>query len=143
MEEQNEGCEGALAMISFPTLDWVEELKASYADSIEMKELVERLQENRNPHKGYQLQQGLILKRGRIVVVAHSFFKETVMQYIHDNLVREHSGYLKTYQRTKRDFYWKGMKDIKKLVRECDVCQAVKYETTLLAGLLQPLPTRQ
>lgn len=34
-------------------------------------------------------------------------------------------------------------KDIKKLVKKCQVCQTVKYETTHLAGLLQPLPIPQ
>ena len=34
--------------------------------------------------------------------------------------------------------------DLKKLVRECDVCQRLKNETCFPAGLLQPLviPTR-
>lgn len=51
-----------------------------------------------------------------------------------------HSGYLKTYQRAKRYFYWDGMKkDIKKWARECDTCQATKYETLPPAELLQPL----
>uniref|UniRef100_A0A2N9HGB9 RNA-directed DNA polymerase n=1 Tax=Fagus sylvatica TaxID=28930 RepID=A0A2N9HGB9_FAGSY len=52
-----------------------------------------------------------------------------------------HSGYLKTYQRAKKDWFWKGMKqDIKSYVKECDTCQRIKSETTRPAGLLQPLP---
>ncbi|KAG6636295.1 hypothetical protein CIPAW_11G101300 [Carya illinoinensis] len=51
-----------------------------------------------------------------------------------------HTGYLKTYQRAKMDFYWSGMKtDIKKWMRECEMCQTVKYNV-LPTGLLQPLP---
>jgi IS30 family transposase len=39
------------------------------------------------------------------------------------------------------DFHWRGMrKDIKKLVKECEVCQVNKHETIHPAGLLQPLP---
>lgn len=51
-----------------------------------------------------------------------------------------HSGYFKMYQQAKRDFYWNGMKkDIKQMVKECDTCQAMKYETIPPTGLLQPL----
>jgi hypothetical protein len=31
-------------------------------------------------------------------------------------------------------------KELKRFIRECDVCQQNKYENTLLAGLLQPFP---
>ena len=51
-----------------------------------------------------------------------------------------HLGFLKSYQRAKREFFWQGMKaDLKTFVRECDVCQRIKFETSILAGLLQPL----
>lgn len=59
----------------------------------------------------------------------------------HDNPVRGHAGYEKTYQRVKRDFYWKGMKrEVRQHIQHCRVCQHNKYETALPAGLLQPLP---
>ncbi|XP_042962508.1 uncharacterized protein LOC122296781 [Carya illinoinensis] len=42
------------------------------------------------------------------------------------------------------DFYWHGMrKDIKKLVKGCQVCQMNKHETVLPTRLLQPLPVLQ
>ena len=51
-----------------------------------------------------------------------------------------HSGFLKSYQRDKREFFWHGMKaNIKAFVRECDVCQRIKSETSAPTSLLQPL----
>ena len=51
-----------------------------------------------------------------------------------------HSGFLKSYQKAKKDFFWHGMKaDIRAFVRECDVYQRIKSETSALVGLLQPL----
>ena len=59
----------------------------------------------------------------------------------HDSPLGGHSGYLKTLQRAKRDWYWQGMKhDIREHIKQCDVCQRIKSETAKLVGLLQPLP---
>jgi hypothetical protein len=91
--------------------------------------------------KGFVLQQGLILKKVRIWVVQNSAFQKQLLEYIHFNPTVGHSGYHKTIDRVKADFYWSGMcKDIKKFVRKCSVCQENKHETTHPAGLLQPLP---
>jgi len=51
-----------------------------------------------------------------------------------------HSGFLKTYNRVKTEFFWDGLKsDIQKFVVECLVCQQNKVETFKIPGLLQPL----
>ena len=58
----------------------------------------------------------------------------------HDNPLGDHSGYLKTLQKAKRDWYWQGMKqDIKEHIKQYDICQRIKNETIKSAGLLQPL----
>lgn len=143
MEEENL-IDGSLAMISFPNPEWVAELKESYEGSAEMKEIREKLRRDRPAPKGNRENQGFLLKKGMIVIVPNSLFKNKVMHYIHNHPFGGHSGYLKTYQRAKWDFYWQWMKkDIKKLVWECDTCQAVKYQTSPPAGLLQPLPIPQ
>nr|XP_023885311.1 uncharacterized protein LOC111997457 [Quercus suber] len=60
---------------------------------------------------------------------------------VHDSPLGGHSSFLKTLHRVKRDFHWPGLRtDVRKLVRECDICQRLKYETCNPAGLLQPLP---
>lgn len=56
-------------MISFPSPDWVEELKTSYSNLVEVNEIIASLSDNSDPSKGYQLQQGLLLVKGRMVVV--------------------------------------------------------------------------
>jgi hypothetical protein len=63
--------------------------------------------------------------------------KQKVLALLHDSPLGEHSGYLKTYQRAKKDWFWQGMKnDIKTYVKECDISQRIKLETSSLTGLL-------
>lgn len=60
---------------------------------------------------------------------------------MHHNPQAGNVGYHKTLQSVTLDFYWEGMRgDIKKFVKECDVCQITKYETLHPIGLLQPQP---
>uniref|UniRef100_A0A2N9IS51 Reverse transcriptase n=1 Tax=Fagus sylvatica TaxID=28930 RepID=A0A2N9IS51_FAGSY len=66
---------------------------------------------------------------------------ESTKELLQALLTGGHSGYLKTLQRAKRDWYWQGMKqDIKEHIKQCDICQRIKNETVKPAGLLQPLP---
>lgn len=60
----------------FPTSLWLDELKGSYDGDIETKALLTKLERQANVPKGYTLLNGLILKTGRILIVAHSHFKE-------------------------------------------------------------------
>ena len=59
---------------------------------------------------------------------------------LHTSPLEGHSGFLKTYHRVKKDFFWDGLKlDILKFVAECLVFQQNKVETIKTLGLLQPL----
>jgi hypothetical protein len=59
---------------------------------------------------------------------------------LHTSPVGGHSGFLKTYHRVKKDFFWDGLKtDVQRFVVECLVCQQNKVETIKTPSLLQPL----
>lgn len=48
---------------------------------------------------------------------------------------------LKRYMQGLNEFFWNRMRnDIRKFIRECEVCQRNKTENLKLAGLLQPVP---
>jgi transposase InsO family protein len=59
---------------------------------------------------------------------------------LHTSVVGGHSGFLKTYHRVKKDFFWDGLKtNVQRFVVECVVFQQNKVETIKTPGLLQPL----
>jgi hypothetical protein len=63
-----------------------------------------------------------------------------VLLELHTSLVGGHSGFLKTYNRGKKDFFGDGLKtDVQRFVAECLVCQQNKVETIKTPGLLKPL----
>jgi hypothetical protein len=89
----------------------------------------------------YSLRDGLLLYKHKILLGGSPVLKSQVLHYVHSDPAAGHSGYDKTLQRARRDFYWHGMRrDIKNFIRECDVCQQNKNENICPAGLLQPLP---
>lgn len=115
------------AIITFPTPDWTKELKSSYAKDTKMAELMLKLESKLEFPKEFTMQQGIILRKGRIVVVSSSPFKKKVILIHPFQPTDSHTGFLKSYQRAKSEFYWRAMKkDVKKLVRECAVCQKKK-----------------
>jgi len=59
---------------------------------------------------------------------------------LHTSPLGGKSGFLKTYHKVKKDFFWDGLKSyIQKFVAELLVCQQNKVETIKTLGLLQPL----
>lgn len=53
--------------------------------------------------------------------------RENIMQRCHNDPLSAHGGYFKTVDRVKRRYFWPKMdNDIRKFVRNCDVCCAVK-----------------
>ena len=95
---------------------------------------------------GFTFCNDLLFYKGRLYLgSSNQALKTLVLQQVHDSPLGGHFGYLKSFHRLRKDFYWSGMgTDLKKLVREYDVCQRLKNETCFPVGLLQPLviPTR-
>jgi len=133
--------EASISFISFPTPDWITDLKSSYPADPHTTTLLHSLQHDNSCPKGFTLQQGLIIRKGRLWLVKNSPFQHQVLEFIHSNPTAGHSGYHNTVHRNKANFYWPSMrKDIKLFVRECPVCQANKSESVASPDLLQPLP---
>uniref|UniRef100_A0A2N9HKA3 RNA-directed DNA polymerase n=1 Tax=Fagus sylvatica TaxID=28930 RepID=A0A2N9HKA3_FAGSY len=110
-------------------------------ETVQLQAQAPNHQLDQDPQGAVTYKNGLLLHKGRLYLGENCTLKPKVLALLHDSPLGGHSGYLKTYQRAKKDWFWKGMKqDIKSYVKECDTCQRIKSETTRPAGLLQPLP---
>ncbi len=129
--------QGSLCAISFPSPTWLEDLKASYEEDEDTKALMSRLKEGEGSKGHYTLSQGLLLYKGGFYLGKEGSMKTKVLALVHDSPLGGHSSYLKSLHKAKRDWYWQGIKsDIKAYIRDYDLCQRVKHETSKYAGLL-------
>jgi len=127
-----------LLVISYPTLEWLKELKDSYLTDAYMLEIMKKFHAGVLSPK-FSLRDDILLYNECLYI--GPTLRAKVLQFIHASPVAGHAGYDKTIHRARKDFYWQGMKsDIKKFIRECHICQRVKSENVSPAGLLQPLP---
>ena len=89
----------------------------------------------------YTLEQGILKRKGRVVVGPDKELKKRLMALYHDGVLGGHSGSQATFKRLISMYYWPGMEQyVRQYVRECTVCQRHKYENIATPGLLQPLP---
>jgi len=106
-----------------------------------LQHFIHQKQQNANSFPKYQLINGQLRRKEKLVVVANTSLRAKLLHWVHSSPLGGHSGRDATLKRLKQIFYWKGMnKDIQHFVRQCTVCQACKYDTSLQPGLLQPLP---
>ena len=128
-----------LMLLTVPDPTWLKVLQNSYALDESVQQLVAAVQSGSSP-KGFTFQNGLLFYKGRFYIGPSCPLKVQFLHHVHSNPLAGHSRFLKSYQRAKSDFYWKGMKtDLKKFIKDCDTCQRIKSDTSSPAGLLQPL----
>jgi hypothetical protein len=133
--------DSSIFLLSIPAAAWVEDIKLEYQQDDRLKTILEKWNSNSLDLTKYSMHNGLLLYKGRILLGDNQQLKSQVLQFLHCDPMAGHSGYERTMQRARRDFYWKGMKkELKTYIRECSVCQQNKYDTSSPAGLLQPLP---
>ena len=101
---------------------------------------------NRNIER-YSIEEGYLYyqtnedENKRIVVPKNEDLLNRIIYEYHDSETMGHPGYLKTYIKIRKHYYWKNMeKTILRYVNTCEKCQRNKARQTKSPGLLQPLP---
>lgn len=126
--------------VSTPVRSLLPEIEASLKVDNELKNLIQELELGQK--RGlYCWQDGLLRRKGKLVVGKDQELKNKLVALMHETLAGGHSGVQATVKRLQLTFLWKGMeKDVRNLLRNCVICQKCKYDANKPAGLIQPLP---
>ncbi|KAJ0492793.1 putative nucleotidyltransferase, Ribonuclease H [Helianthus annuus] len=132
----------ALLTISVNTFDPViwDRVQLTWESDPKLKSIKEGLLTGQL-HPKYSWNGQALLKKGKIPVGKDGNLQKDIILLCHNSAMGGHSGIHATVQRIKSLFTWKGLhKQVRNVVRPCNVCQKAKYETVATPGLLQPLP---
>ncbi|KAA8535118.1 hypothetical protein F0562_030121 [Nyssa sinensis] len=136
-----EDAPATLAALSFPSAHWLSDLRVSYSEDPKLQKLISEFAGRDLDVTKYSMKDGLLFYKGRLYISNSTAIKNQLLHLLHGSPQAGHSGFHKTLSLSRANYYWKGMKaNLKKFIRECDVCQRNKTETIHPAGLLQPLP---
>ena len=131
-----EGVYHALTTVSSNLLD---ALRAEVLQNSELQAIVQEIAKGKAEH--YVLRDGLLYFKNKLRVAADSTLRSIILHEFHNSPIGGHAGILKTFLKVSTSFYWPGLRsDVKQYVGKCLVCQQIKYPTSKVAGLLQPLP---
>jgi len=95
----------AVSSIQSNVLDLI---KTSYSLDPHLQQIKEQLQQGKQVSH-YDLQDGLLRKKGRLVVGPDLALRNKLLQWVHDSPFGGHSGRDATLKRLKSLFWWKGM----------------------------------
>lgn len=83
------------------------------------------------------LHEGLLRRKGKLVIGSDDSLRTKIIKWLHSDPESSHSRRELTMKRIKSLFHWKGLtKDVRPFVRQCQVCQAFKYDTAAHRGFL-------
>jgi hypothetical protein len=140
LSRKDEDVEAFLCAILIIQLDWIIEARDEWKNDEKVWTLIERLQQDSGASDKFTWKNDSLWYKDRLYLCKNSQLKQKVLLELHTSPVGGHLGFLKTYHRVKKDFFWDGLKtDVQRFVAECLVCQQNKVETIKTLGLLQPL----
>jgi hypothetical protein len=140
LSRKDENVEAFLCAISIIQPDWIIEARDEWKNDEKVWTLIQRLQQDSSASDTFTWKNDSLWYKDRLYLCKNSQLKQKVLLEFHTSPVGGHSGFLKTYHRVKKDFFWDGLKtNVQRFVAECVVCQENKVETIKTPGLLQPL----
>lgn len=93
-----------VALLSIPTVGWVEEIKLSYDHDPKLLQLQEQCtQGSLNPH--YLVRETLLFYKGRLYISMNKNLRKKLLQFILKSSSGGHSGFDKIMARAKREFF--------------------------------------
>jgi hypothetical protein len=131
-------------------LELKENIRNSQILDLSVAQALEVIKENgpRTMSKGLQewnLEDGLILYRGKIYVPRDKNLRRDLVKAHHDSPSRGQPGRYQTQELVSRNYWWPGMGHfIKEYVEGCVICQETKINTHPSKELLHPteIPTK-
>ena len=140
LSRNDENVEALLCAISIIQPNWINEAREEWKNDEEVWALIRKLQQDSSASNTLSWKNDSLWYKDRLYLYKNSQLKRNILMELHTSPLGGHSGFLKTYHRVKKEFFWDGLKsDIQNLVVECLVCQQNKVETIKTSGLLQPL----
>lgn len=122
----------------------LEEIQQQVDDDSFLSNIKQVIKTDPSAYPHFSLAGDTLLYEGRMVLPADSPAILSLLREFHDSPMGGHGGIRRTYHTIASEFYWKGIKkSVQDYVKACDVCQRHKYDTTIPAGLMQPLPIPQ
>ncbi|XP_072989455.1 uncharacterized protein [Typha latifolia] len=117
------------------------QLWEAYKNDMDTMKMMDDLAADRSYMQGVVVKDGLLVDKGKIIVLADHHLCLEWMCYFHDSPMAGHEGVLHIYKRLSQSCTSTGMKkDVQACVKACEVCEREKTESTKPVGLLQPLP---
>jgi hypothetical protein len=140
LSRKDEYFEVFLCVISIIQTNWIIEARDEWNNDEKVWTLIQRLQQDSSASDTFTWKNDSLWYKDRLYLCKNSQLKQKVLLELHTSPVGEHSGFLKTYHRVNKEFFWDGFKtDVERFVAECLVCRKNKVETIKTLVLLQPL----
>ena len=124
LSRKDEDVEALLCTISIIQPDWINEAREEWKNDEEVWALIRKLQQDSNTSYAFSWQNDSLWYKDRLYLYKNSQLKQKILMELHTSPLGEHSIFLKTYHRVKKEFFWEDLKlDIQKFVAECLVFQ--------------------
>jgi len=132
--------EAFIYAISIIQSNWITNARDEWKNDEEVCTLIQNLQQDPSTYETFSWNNDSLWYKYCLYLCKNSQLKQNILRELHTSPLGGHSGFLKSYHRVKKDFFWDGLKsNIQKFVAQCLVCQQNKVEPINTSGLLQPL----
>jgi hypothetical protein len=110
LSRKDEDVESLLCAILILQPEWIIEANNEWKNDEEVWTLIHKLEQDPNESNTFSWKNDSLWYKDRLYLCKNSQLKQKVLLELHTSPLRGHLGFLQTYHRVKKDFFWDGLK---------------------------------